>query len=399
MELSMDKPETAPGTVMDAAALARLRAEFPVTERYAYLNHAAIAPLPRRAVDRVAALALDVGATGDRHFPDRNRAYEEVRALAARLLGAAAAHEVAFVENTSTGLSLVAQGIDWRPGDNVVGTACEFPSNAYPWMQLADRGVEYRALPERQGRVDTGELLARIDGRTRAVAVSWVEYANGFRFDLGRIGAACRERGVLFVVDVIQGLGALALDVERDGVDVACGAAHKWLLGPEGIGLLYVSDRVVERLAPRRSGWRSMRDMERWTDLAIDWAEGAKRYESGTLNGLGIHALWGSLEILLAAGPEAVESRVLALADQAARGLAELGFALVSSRRPGETSGIVTAVHPRLPTAALVERLAGRGVIVAARAGRLRVSPHAYNTEEEIDRLLAELRTAVQNPS
>jgi cysteine desulfurase/selenocysteine lyase len=384
---------------MDATTLARLRAEFAVGERFVYLNHAAIAPLPRRAVDRVAALALDVAATGDRHFPERNRVYEEVRAMAARLMGAGAAHEVAFVENTSTGLSLVAQGIGWRPGDNVVGTACEFPSNAYPWMQLGARGVEHRAIPERDGRVDTGELIAAIDERTRAVALSWVEYANGFRFDLAAVAAACRARGALFVVDVIQGLGALALDVERDQVDVACGAAHKWLLGPEGIGLLYVSDRVVDRLPPVRAGWRSMRDIEAWTDLAIDWAAGAKRYESGTLNGFGIHALAGSLEILLALGPEAVERRVLALADRAGRGLAELGFELVSSRRPGETSGIVAAVHPRLPAPALVERLAGRGVIVATRAGRLRVSPHVYNTEEEIDRFLATLRAEIESMS
>jgi selenocysteine lyase/cysteine desulfurase len=381
---------------MDATTLARFRAEMAITERYCYLNHAAIAPLPRRAVDRLAALALAVGATGDRRFPERNRAYEEVRALSARLMGAGAAHEVAFVENTSTGLSLVAQGIDWRAGDNVVGTGCEFPSNAYPWMQLAGQGVEYRTVPERDGRIDTGELLGRIDGRTRAVAVSWVEYANGFRFDLGALGAACRAHGALFVVDVIQGLGALALNVERDGVDVACGAAHKWLLGPEGIALLYVSDRVVERLPPARSGRRSMRDTLRWTDLAIDWAEGAKRYESGTLNGLGIYALGASLELLLEIGPAAIESRVLALADQVACGLAEMGFELAGSRRPGETSGIVTAVHPRLPAAELVERLAGRGVITATRAGRLRVAPHAYNTEEEIDRLLVELRAEIQ---
>ncbi len=384
---------------MDAATVARFRAEFSHVERYCYLNHAAIAPLPRRAVDRVAGLALDVGATADRHFPDRIRAYEEVRGMAARLLGAASPREVAFVENTSTGLSLIAQAVDWRPGDNVVGAGCEFPSNAYPWMLLAGRGVEYRTVPERDGRLDTGELLASIDSRTRVVAVSWVEYANGFRFDLGRLGAACRERGALFVVDVIQGLGALALDVERDGIDVACGAAHKWLLGPEGIGLLYVSDRVVERLPPRRAGWRSMRDTESWTDLAIDWAAGAKRYESGTLNGLGIFALGGSLDLLLAAGPAAIEARVLALAGRAWQGLAELGFAVVSSRRPGEASGIVTAVHPGRATPALVEALAERGVIVAARAGRLRVAPHFYNTEDEIDRFLAALKEALERPA
>lgn len=373
---------------MNEETLHRLRREFSVTGRYAYLNHAAVSPLPRRSAERVAALAHDIALTGDRHWPDRNAEAERVRGLAARLFGARHPHEVSFAENTSTALSMVAEGLDWRPGDNVVGAAVEFPSNVYPWMNLASRGVEHRLVGEREGRLDLDELIGRIDGRTRVVALSWVQYASGFRSDLARIGAACRERGALFVVDVIQGLGALALDVERDLVDVAAGAAHKWLLGPEGIAVLYVSDRVVDRLRPVRAGWRSMHDQQSWTEFRLDWNDGAKRYESGTLNVLGIAALGGSLEVLLEAGIEAIEPRVLALADRAARGLAERGFDLLSSRRPGEASGIVMATHPGRATDDLVNHLAERGVIVAARAGRLRVSPHFYNTEDEVDRLL-----------
>jgi cysteine desulfurase / selenocysteine lyase len=172
---------------------------------------------------------------------------------------------------------------------------------------------------------------------------------------------------------------------------VAVASAHKWLLGPEGIGLLYVSDRVISRLRPLRSGWRSMRDMLAWTELNIDWAAGAKRLESGTLNTYGIYALGASLELILAAGPAAVEERVLALADRAAAGMSACGLHLTTPRLPGEVSGIVTAVHPLAPADALVEHLAGRGIIAAARAGRLRVAPHFYNTEEEIDLFLAEL--------
>jgi selenocysteine lyase/cysteine desulfurase len=376
---------------MDLAKLLTVRDEFPVTGRYIYLNHAGIGPLPRRAVARIAALAQSVAETGDQLWAERNVETEAVRRRAARLFGAREAHEVAFVENTSSGLSLVAEALDWRPGDNVLSAAGEFPSNAYPWMNLGARGVLYRTVPERDGRIDIDELLAKINDRTRVVALSWVEYANGFRFDLARIGAACRARGALFVVDVIQGLGALGLDVAAAGVDVACASAHKWLLGPEGIGLLYVADRVVERLPPLRAGWRSMRDLGSWTELEIDWGPGAKRYESGTLNALGIQALGLSLEMLLDLGPAAIEARVLSLADLAARGLAERGLAVVSSRRPGETSGIVAAVHPRLSADDLVARLLARGIVVAARAGRLRVSPHFYNTAEEIERLLDEI--------
>jgi cysteine desulfurase / selenocysteine lyase len=377
--------------------LQRLRdAEFPIIEKCVYLNHAGVGPLPRRSASRMGMLAGWVSASGDRFWLERQEEAERVRGLAARLLGAREVHEVAFVENTSSGLSLVAEGLAWKPGDNVVGAHFEFPSNVYPWMSLASRGVEYRRAAERDGRIDPEELLSLIDDRTRILALSSVEYASGFRSDLARLGAACRERGVLFVVDVIQSLGALAIDVERDLVDVAVASAHKWLLGPEGIGLLYVSDRVVEELRPARSGWRSVRDIFAWKDLDLTWGEGAKRFESGSLNVYGIVALGGSLEILLEAGA-AIEPRVLALTERAARGFADLGFAVVSSRRPGETSGIVTAVPPEGHDAAdLAKRLNARDVVVAARAGRLRIAPHFYNTEEEVDRCLATLREVVE---
>jgi cysteine desulfurase/selenocysteine lyase len=372
--------------------LLRLRDEqFPVTRECAYLNHAGIGPLSRRAAARMADLAGSVSRSGDRSWFERMDEVERVRGLAARLLGAREPHEVAFVENTSTALSMVAEGLDWRPGDNVVGAAFEFPSNVYPWMSLAARGVEYRRAEERDGRIDPGELLALLDSRTRMLALSWVQYASGFRSDLARLGAACRARGVLFVVDVIQGFGALALDVEQGCVDVAAASAHKWLLGPEGIGVLYVSDRVVERLRPMRSGWRSMRDPFQWDRYDLTWSPGAKRFESGTLNVYGIAALGGSLEVLAEVGVATIEPRVLALADLAARGLAAAGFAVVSSRRKGETSGIVTAVPPGRSAGELVKELNERGVVVAARAGRLRIAPHFYNTAEEIGRCLEEL--------
>jgi len=372
--------------------LLRLRdEEFPVTRECVYLNHAGVGPLSRRAATRMAMMAETVSRSGDRLWPDRMEEADRVRGLAARLLGARESHEVAFVENTSTALSLVAEGLDWQPGDNVVGAALEFPSNVYPWMGLAARGVEYRQVEERGGRIDPGEILARIDSRTRMLALSWVQYASGFRSDLARLGRACRERGILFVVDVIQGLGALPLDVEADFVDVAAASAHKWLLGPEGIALLYVSDRVVERLRPARSGWRSMRDPFQWTAYDLTWNEGARRFESGTLNAYGIVALGGSLEVLLRVGAEEIEPRVLALADLAARGLEALGFSVVSSRRRGETSGIVTAVPPGRTAQELIKPLDQRGIVVAARAGRLRIAPHFYNTADEIERCLAEL--------
>jgi len=373
---------------MDRETLQRFRAEIPVTGHCAYLNHAGMAALPRRSAERMKTLADTVSISGDRRWLDRNAEVERVRGLAARLLGAREPREVAFVENTSAGISMVAEGFAWQKGDNVVGAQLEFPSNVYPWMRLADYGVEYRTVPERDGRIDEDELLAQIDDRTRMLVLSWVQYASGYRADLVRLGTACRERGVLFVVDAIQGLGALALDVEASFIDIAAASTHKWMLGPEGTGLLYVSDRVIEQLRPGRAGWRSMRSQFEWTDFAINFAEGAKRFESGTLNVYGIHALGGSLDLLQEAGTAAVEERVLALTERAAVGLAARGFTVISSRRPGETSGIVTAVHPTIPANDFVRRLAAADIVAAARAGRFRISPHFYNTEDEIDRCL-----------
>lgn len=376
----------------DALDLDSFRAEMPVTAEWAYLNHAAIGPMPRGAVAAVAGLARTVAETGDRLWAERNDACEGVRRRMARLLGAREAHEVAFVGNTSEGLSAVAWGLGWRPGDNVVGPEPEFPSDVYPWMSLSELGVEYRRVPERRGRVDPADLVAAVDSRTRVVAVSWVQYATGHRLPLAPLREACDAAGALLVVDAIQGVGALALDVEASGVDVCALASHKWLLGPEGLGVLYVSDRVIDRLRSTRHGWRSVAGRYGWGEIDPTPAPGALRFEAGTLNVYGIHALGASVELLLAPGLETIEARVLELAERAAAGLVGRGFRLAEPvRSEGEASGIVAADHPERPAEELVRSLGERGVAVSHRAGCLRVSAHAYNTEDEIDRFLATL--------
>ena len=288
---------------------------------------------------------------------------------------------------------MIACGLPWRAGDNVVGLAREYPANVYPWMQLKDFGVELRTVVERDGRFDLDELLSLIDSKTRVVAPSWVHWATGHRLDLAAVAERCRAVGALLVVDVIQGLGALTLDVERMGIDACAAATHKWLLGPEGLGVLYVSDRILERLRPARYGQRTVRHQFEWGRLELEFNDGAKRFEPGSLPHAAIASLGAALELLAEIGGEDVERRVLALADLAARGLSGLGFQVVSSRRPEERSAIVTAVHARLDMAQVANTLRERGVVTAERLGRLRISPHAYNTEAEIDRLLRELAT------
>ena len=373
---------------MTEDSIQRARELFPITRERVYMNHAAIGPLPQTAVERATAVAQSVADSADEHWDDRLAEAERVRGLAARLMGAQQEHEVAFVGNTSEGLSIVSAGLDWQPGDNVVGADCEFPSNVYPWLRLSKQGVEYRQAAELNGRLDTESVLSQIDGRTRVVALSWVQFASGFKSDLRTIGEYCRERDVIFVVDGIQALGALDIDVVRDNVDVLAADAHKWLLGPEGIGVTYVSDRVIDRLEPIRVGWTSVKSWINWTRYELNYRDGAGRFEPGTLNMLGIYALGASLELLLEHGTPEIEERIHGLTDRLATGLAERHFHVVSSRAEGEWSGVVAVTHPTSEPKDIVASLGRAGVDVAHRAGRVRIAPHFYNTEEEVDRLL-----------
>lgn len=365
-----------------------IRSLFPVTENYVYMNHAAVSPLSTRVRDAMAALNDDVLRNGAVHYADWLRVYEDVRLSAARLVNARA-HEIAFMRNTSDGISAVANGINWREGDTVVGCNVEFPSNVYPWMRLAEeRGIELKQAIERDGRIDPDELLSLVDDRTRVVAISWVQFASGFRSDLARIGRFCRERDIIFMVDAIQGLGGLKLDVERDYVDAFAADAHKYLLGPEGSALLYVSDRVIDRIKPTTIGWTSVKDYENYLDYKLDYREGALRFECGTLNTAGVYGLGAAINLFLEVGPEKIEEHLLGLSDHLAEELKAKGYDVISSRQKGETSGIITCTHERHSLSSLHRLLLSKRFITARREGRLRISPHFYNTREEVDALI-----------
>ncbi len=355
------------------------------------MNHAAVSPLSTRVRDRMRALIDDVTLNGATNYYDWVKTYEDARAAAARLVGARP-REIAFMKNTSDGLSAVANGIDWREGDSIVTCDVEFPSNFYPWMRVAESfGVKLKTASERDGRISSDELISLIDERTRVVALSWVQFASGFRSRIAEIGKACRERGALFVVDAIQGLGALKLDVEREYVNVFAADAHKYLLGPEGIALFYVSDRVIDRIKPTVVGWTSVKDYENYLDYSLDYREGAARFECGTLNTVGVYGLGAALDLFLEIGPETTERYLLELGDYLAESLRGKGYRVVSSREAGEASAIVTCTHERHAPAEVYNILRNRNIFTAPRVGRLRISPHLYNTREEVDALVEAL--------
>jgi cysteine desulfurase/selenocysteine lyase len=363
------------------------RREFPVTSRWAYFDHAAVAPLSERARRTLVEWAADLAENGVVHDSARVRDVEEVRRRAAALLNADP-FDIAFIKNTSEGVGIVAEGLPWRAGDNAVTAEDEYPANVYPWMNLAGRGVELRRVPSRDGRILIDDLRAAIDGRTRLVSLSFVEYASGFRNDLDVVGQMCRENGIVFFVDAIQGLGVLPLDVQRTPIDFLAADGHKWLLGPEGAGLFWVRRELVERLHPVGIGWNSVTDSRNFGRIELRLKPHAGRWESGSLNVGGILSLGASLELVLAAGIDAVAGRIMHLTDYLCEQAARAGVGVYSSRRPGEKSGIVSLTVAG-DVRALVRRCRDVGIVVNHRAGRLRVSPHAYNTVEELDRLVA----------
>jgi cysteine desulfurase/selenocysteine lyase len=368
-----------------------IRSLFPVTEKYTYLNHSAVSPISIPVRDAMNRLIEDVTRNGFVNYRDWLQTYEQTRESAARLVNARA-HEIAFMRNTSDGISAVANGIDWKEGDNVVTCNVEFPANFYPWMRLShERGIQMRLAEERDGRVDAGELLSLVNDRTRVVTISWVQFASGFRSDLARIGRFCRERNIIFVVDVIQGLGGLKLDVERDYVDAFAADAHKYLLGPEGIALLFVSDRVIDRIKPTVVGWTSVKNYEQHLDYDLTYRDGALRFECGTLNSAGVYGLGAAIDLFLEVGPENVEAYLVGLSGDLAEQLAHKGYHVVGAQQPGEKSAVVTCTHERHSPRALHRLLEAKNIITAPRANRLRISPHFYNTREEIASLVEAL--------
>jgi cysteine desulfurase / selenocysteine lyase len=364
-----------------------LREEFPVTRRWAFFDHAAVAPLTGRAQRALTEWALDMAENGHVHEPRWLRRVEEVRAQFGRLLNADPL-DLAFIKNTSEGIGIVAEGFPWRPGDNVITAVEEYPANLYPWMNLAGRGVELRTVPSRDGRLWIDDLRAAMDARTRLLSLSQVEFASGFRNDLDAIGGLCRERGVYFFVDAIQGLGVLPLDVRQTPVDFCAADGHKWLLGPEGAGILYVRRALLDLLHPVGVGWNSVVGARDFSRIDFTLKPHAGRWESGTLNVAGITALGASLELLLEIGVPAVAGRVLQLTDELCEQAQRAGLTVYSSRRPEDRSGIVSLIVPG-DVRQLVRRCRDAGIVLNQRAGRLRVSPHCYNTSEELERLVA----------
>ena len=364
--------------------------EFPVRRNLAYWNHAAVAPLPRRVAEAIVAHTENVRDRGAADWRAWYRAIDETRRKAARLIGARTP-EIAFLPSTSWALNFVAQAFPWKSGDNVVGDDMEFPANVYPWMLLEGRGVEYRLARNRGGRIGLDEVAAHVDSRTRAVAVSWVAFHNGWVYPIEEIGAFCREKGILFVVDAIQGLGALPIDVAEANVDVLAADAHKWQLGPEACAVFYVSERARERVPPAFGGWWNVKHEAShaggYLDYKLDFHLGGRRYEPGSLPTAQIMGLAAALDLLEKMNVEEISRRIVEVVRALADGLAGRGWK-ITTPEPFR-SGILAAVPLEGDARRWAKEFESRGIIVSPREGAVRFSPHAYNDSAEVERILS----------
>ena len=359
--------------------LAKWRTQFPVTEKFIYLNHAAVAPLSRRAADAMKNLAEDACISGSANYGDWLACYDGIRDSTAQMINARPA-EIAIVKNTSEGIATIGLGIDWRAGDVVVVFEEEFPANQYIWRRLEAKGVKLRWL-------SIYDPLDKIDEACRGarlLAISYVNYLSGYRVDLEAIGHICSAHGVTYFVDAIQGLGAFPIDVQAAQIDALAADAHKWLLGPEGCGVLYVAQHLQDDVDPVEFGWTTVATFNDYAARDMTIRNDAGRYECGTLNTIGCYGVHAAVELLNEIGVANITPLVQALGDQIAEGAARKGYELLGNRTPETGAGIVSIRKEGVDSSVVLAKLKENGIQAANRQGWARLAPHFYVTQEDI---------------
>ncbi len=365
------------------------RDEFPVTRQLTYLNHAAVAPLCRPAADAMKWLADDALHYGSLHYEKWLDAYQGLRVAAARLINAEPA-EIAIVKNTSEGVATVAMGLDWRSGDRIVAFKEEFPANYFPWLRLAEKGVEITWL----SIYDPVDAIASAIPGAKLLAISHVNYLSGYRVDLDAIGEACRAHGCFFFIDAIQGMGAFPIDVRRSHIDALAADGHKWMLGPEGNGILFVRKERLDQIKPVEFGWTNVANYADYASRDMALRKDAGRYECGTLNTIGCFGQRAALEFILEVGVNSIAMAVHSLANRLYEGARAKGYEVLAERTEANGSGIVSVRHPATDARVIVNELRQHGVSAAPRQGWVRLSPHFYISPAEIENVIELLPSA-----
>ena len=369
--------------------ISEYRKLFPVTEKYIYLDHAGVAPISTRVRDRVDGFINSALYKGVADYDYFMEGVECVRADFAKLLNSGI-EEIAFIKNTSHGLSLLAKGIEWKAGDNIIIFDKDFPTNVYTWLDLQRVGVEVRQVPLIDGTVDLNEIKKHIDSNTRLLSVSSVQFTSGYRADLKSIGQICKNNNLIFCVDAIQSLGIVPMDVKELGIDFLAADGHKWLLSPEGTGILYCSNRIVKDIHPVLLGWKSIVNDAEYESIDPELKPNAIKFEESSFNVLGIFALGASIELLLEIGIENVCERIQYLGDIIIDEAQKRGFKVNTPVSKDQRAGIISFCGD-FDSAQLRDSLLDRNVIVNVRGGGLRVAPHFYNTKDDVHALFKQI--------
>lgn len=356
-----------------------------------YLNHASLSPVPQPVIDKA---NLFLKRRSETHIDDMSQYIsdtEEAKQKLALLLNGEA-DRFAFFDNTSTGLNILAQGIDWKPGDRVLLNDVEFPSNVYPFLNLKHLGVEIDFVHSKKGAVNSNDIIAAVQPETRLIAISAVQFLSGYRANLKRIGEFCRERGIIFSVDAIQAVGALPVDVSECKIDFLSSGTQKWLLGLMGLSFIYITEELQHEITPRFVGWASMENQTSLLDYNFTFKKSADALQNGTINMIGVNALIGALDLLHAVGQARIQDRIVEHTLYLNERLQEIGLKPLSAKyKLKNLSGIVSFASPRAKL--INQKLTEAKISSSLREGFIRLSHHFYNTTEELEAAIEVIRT------
>ncbi len=363
--------------------------EFPLTNDLIYLNHAAVAPWPKRTSDAVKQFAQENTLHGSQNYLRWLNKENSIRQQLKQLLNAPSVDDIALVKNTSEAISFVAYGLTWSKGDNIVSSDEEFPSNRIPWESLKSQGVEFRQADLNSNISAEDALFSLVDANTRLITISSIQFASGLRLDLLKIGQFCKENDILFCIDAIQSLGAVEFDVQAYQADFVMADGHKWMFGPEGLGVFYTNPESRSKLKLTQYGWHMMANIHNYENKPWEIHPTAKRFECGSPNMLGIHAWSASLSLLLETGMDTIEARVIENSEYLMRKInAHQDLILLSNQHANHKSGIILFKHDSVENKKLYQYLQDHHVVCALRGGGIRFSPHFYHSKEELDQAI-----------
>jgi len=366
-----------------------IRKLFPITKRYIYLDHSAVAPVSLRAVEASNNFLKEASIKAGFAYEEWVGKIEKVRENFAKLIRSYA-EEIAFVRNTSHGISLVASGINWKKGDSVIIYEKEFPSNVYPWINLESLGVKVKFIKSERTEITLDDIMELSDASTRLVSISSVQFTTGFRADIETIGKFCRKNNILFFVDCIQSLGIIPIDVKQCNIDFLAADGHKWMLSPEGTGIFYCNREVINQIDPPLVGWKTVINEYEYENIDLSLKPTTLKFEEGSLSIVGILALGASLELLMEMGIENINNEIYRLGDLIIEEAKSRKFHLITPQDKNKRGGAITFSGSFDPYR-LKLKLRDKNILVNVRGGGLRVSPHFYNTDEEISLLFAEI--------